>query len=158
MSSNKELLFKYKQTGDLRIKGLIIENNKGFIKDIINKKFNYPNILDELFQEGMIALSNCIEKYDPEKGELTTLSFYSIRNRLLNYLRKNQQTVSINFESLTDLIEAPRTINYINIVEEACSLAGENTKQNFYKYVTNFPLVNQKQRKSAKQMRELMVE
>lgn len=156
--NNKELCIKYRETGDLKIKGQIIENNKAFVKSIISKRFNYPNIFEDLFQEGMIALSNCIEKYEPSKSELTTFSYYSIRNRLLNYLRKNQQTTSVTYEGLSELIEAPRTINVFNIVEEACSRVSQSTKENFYQYITNFPIITQKQRGSAKEIKQLIME
>lgn len=92
---NKELLLEYKSAPSLKKKDYIIRHNIPLINDIVNKRYNYPNMKDDLVQEGMIALSNCIDNFDPSKGEFTSFSYQAINNRMINWLFRNQHTVRL---------------------------------------------------------------
>ena len=61
-----------------------------FIGHIINKK--YPSFLshyEELFQEGALAVMENIDKYDPEKGAMTTFFAPRIRDRISLIINSN---------------------------------------------------------------------
>lgn len=154
--NNKELFQEYKKTGDIKIKNQILLKNGGFVKDIVMKKFNYPHIIEDLMQEGLIAFSNCIESYNPDKGALTTFSYYAIRNRLLNYLRKNQQTYTLNTETLSDFIPSPPAALTYSIIDEALQKVKPSTKKHFLNYVANFPVVSQVERVGAGAVKDLI--
>lgn len=85
---NATLVESYRQTQDIRIKNKFIEYNIPLIKNIIEKKFRYPNYLDDLLQEGRLALSKALDKYDPERGNISTLCYWSIMNRLKTFMSK----------------------------------------------------------------------
>lgn len=42
----------------------------------------------EFFQEGLVAMWNAYEKHEPDKGPLATYFNYTIRNRLIDLIRK----------------------------------------------------------------------
>ncbi|WP_077328791.1 sigma-70 family RNA polymerase sigma factor [Virgibacillus siamensis] len=67
----------------------IFEQNKRRIyHQIHNLNINDPQ--NEFFQEGLIAMWNAYEKYQPDKGPMTTYFNYSIRNRLIDRMRKDK--------------------------------------------------------------------
>jgi len=43
---------------------------------------------EEFFQEGLVAMWNAYEKHEPDKGPLATYFNYTIRNRLIDLIRK----------------------------------------------------------------------
>ncbi|MFD1362394.1 sigma-70 family RNA polymerase sigma factor [Lentibacillus salinarum] len=45
----------------------------------------------EYYQEGLVAMWNAYEKYEPDKGPLATYFNYTIRNRLIDLMRKQNR-------------------------------------------------------------------
>ncbi len=72
-----ELVKEYFKTGDLKIKEQLILEADGFIRNIIEKKFEYNHLKDDLFQEGRAAVSRAIEKFNPDLN-------YTLANWLYN--------------------------------------------------------------------------
>lgn len=115
--NNTALLEEYNRHQSPKLKDALLIENGGLVREIIRRKFNYPNHYDDLYQEGLIALSNCIDKYDPKRG--TTLSSYAyiaIRNRMINYLAKCGRQDS--HDSLSEhLISTASPISYDSFME-----------------------------------------
>ncbi|MFC3041454.1 sigma-70 family RNA polymerase sigma factor [Virgibacillus xinjiangensis] len=58
----------------------------------IHYQISKLNIIDphkEYFQEGLCAMWNAYERYEPDKGPMATYFNYMIRNRLIDRLRKD---------------------------------------------------------------------
>ena len=87
-SHNKYLLEQYQETKDNKFKNEFINKNIPLVKQIIDRRFKYPNYFDDLLQEGRLALSKAMEKYDPERGSISTLCYYSVMNRLKTFMSK----------------------------------------------------------------------
>ncbi|GAB4074293.1 hypothetical protein GCM10028778_17960 [Barrientosiimonas marina] len=78
-----------------------MENNKITFEEIfeqnkrrIHYQLHKMNIRDphqEFFQEGLIAMWNAYEKYQPDKGPMATYFNYMIRNRLIDLMRKENR-------------------------------------------------------------------
>lgn len=85
---NATLVENYRKTQDVKIKNEFIEYNIPLIKNIIEKKFKYPNYFDDLLQEGRLALSKALDKYDPDRGNISTLCYWSVMNRLKTFMSK----------------------------------------------------------------------
>ncbi|WP_077329048.1 sigma-70 family RNA polymerase sigma factor [Virgibacillus siamensis] len=89
----------------------IFEQNKRRIHYHIHKlNINDPH--DEFFQEGLIAMWNAYETYQPDKGAMATYFNYTIRNRLIDRIRKeashqNTQEKAIQ-EHLTQVTDGNR--------------------------------------------------
>ncbi|WP_029270227.1 sigma-70 family RNA polymerase sigma factor [Virgibacillus alimentarius] len=47
----------------------------------------------EFYQEGLVAMWNAYEKYEPDKGPLATYFNYSIRNRMIDLMRKKARAL-----------------------------------------------------------------
>jgi len=46
---------------------------------------------EDLFQEASLAYCEALDKYNPERGKLTTFMWYSISTHLKNYVKKNRK-------------------------------------------------------------------
>lgn len=87
-SDNKYLLEQYNSTKDDKFKDEFIKKNIPLVKRIIDRRFKYTNYFDDLLQEGRLALSKAMEKYDPSRGNISTLCYYSVMNRLKTFMSK----------------------------------------------------------------------
>ncbi len=82
-------IYKYIETKDDRLKDDIIKENLPLVVDIINKQFNYPNHHDDMIQEGCLGIVKAINRFDPAKGQFSTLASQAIRNNIIMYLKKS---------------------------------------------------------------------
>ncbi|WP_099159594.1 sigma-70 family RNA polymerase sigma factor [Virgibacillus ndiopensis] len=68
----------------------ILEQNKRRVYYHIRKlKLNDSH--QEFYQEGLVAMWNAYEKYQPNKGPLATYFNYVIRNRMIDLMRKQKR-------------------------------------------------------------------
>ncbi|WP_099205302.1 sigma-70 family RNA polymerase sigma factor [Scatolibacter rhodanostii] len=87
------LMRKYKQTGDLEIRNQLVMH---YIQHVNVAIYSMRSILlssvpfDDFFNQGVLALMDCIERYDPERGLATfdTYCYTGVRGGILKYLRK----------------------------------------------------------------------
>ncbi|MDY0395881.1 sigma-70 family RNA polymerase sigma factor [Virgibacillus halophilus] len=68
----------------------IYEQNKRRIYYQIHK-MNISDPYHDFFQEGLCALWNAYETYNPDKGTMATYFNYTIRNRLIDKIRKDSR-------------------------------------------------------------------
>ena len=119
--SNEELLSIYNKTQNIEIMTKLLYKNKNMIHHVINKYFSHTDKVtkEDLYQEGMIALYNCINQYDISKNTMfSTYIYQSIYHNLINYSKHNY------------LISIPE--NKITIV------------QKYNKYVSDYIITNNK--------------
>lgn len=86
------LMRKYKETGDQEIRNQLVMH---YIQRVNIAIYNMRSILlsnipfEDFFNQGVIALIDCIERYDPDRGaSFDTYSYTVIRGAILKYLRK----------------------------------------------------------------------
>ncbi len=83
--TNKQLLYAYKKTGDLKIRNEIIINNMGLIYTIAKKRLNTHTsfTFEDLVQEGIIGMIKGIEKFDIQrKTRFSTYVYYWINQQI----------------------------------------------------------------------------
>ncbi|RLL46946.1 sigma-70 family RNA polymerase sigma factor [Oceanobacillus piezotolerans] len=68
----------------------ILEQNERRIHYQI-QKLNIRDPHHEFFQEGLVAMWNAYETYQPDKGPLATYFNFTIRNRLIDRIRKENR-------------------------------------------------------------------
>jgi len=66
----------------------------------IAKSFNPRNIteLDEYISLGQLGLVKAAQKYDPNKGSLCTIAYYSIKTEISNYKRSCRKIPFFDFD------------------------------------------------------------
>lgn len=115
-----ELLKRYKETHDLKIKKILISANIKIGSSIILKKYNYPMLYQDLLHESAIAISNAIEKYDVDRGiRFSTYCYVAIRNKLYDYLKyntciMNQPSEKYTFVQIEEALDVP-TYNGVDL-------------------------------------------
>ena len=108
--TNEQLCALTKQ-GNADVQNLLIENNLRFVKKTAYEVWStQPELncslhitLDDLVQEGSMGLYDCIEKFDPDSGNLfLTYAAPAIRNAMIDYIRS--QSVSFEAKNLNSII------------------------------------------------------
>lgn len=112
--TNEQLCALARQ-GDAGAQNFLIENNLRFIKKTAYEVWNAQADLnralhithDDLVQEGALGLLGCVERYQPNSGNLfLTYAAPAVRNAMIDYIRS--QSVSFeskNLNSITSLDE-----------------------------------------------------
>lgn len=80
-------------------------------------KLNLHDPHQEYFQEGLCAMWNAYETYNPDKGPLATYLNYTIRNRLIDLLRQQNrytEKVQTYIQKNTTEITAPQSSDLDN--------------------------------------------
>ncbi len=87
-----KVMLLYKQTGDTTLRNQLVMH---YIRYVSTAIFSMKSILlssvpyEDFFNQGVLALIGCIERYDPDKGaSFETYSYSGIRGSILKYLRK----------------------------------------------------------------------
>lgn len=92
LADPEQTMRQYKQTGDLQARNALVLHYAANVNAAIR---SMRSILlsripaEDFFNQGVITLIECIEKYDPGRGaSFETYSFQAVRGALLNYLRR----------------------------------------------------------------------
>ena len=90
--NNSDLFKEYeKNKKNIKIRNMIVENNRGLVSHIIKKHYALKLIThdmrEEIMQEGIIALMSAIDRFDYKKGFMfSTYASWWIRQSINNYL------------------------------------------------------------------------
>ncbi len=87
-NKKRTAIYKYLETKDEKLKNDIIEENMPLVVDIVNKQFNYENYREDMYQAGRLGILKAINRFDPEKGQFSTLATQAIRNNIIMLLKK----------------------------------------------------------------------
>ncbi|MEA4896430.1 MAG: FliA/WhiG family RNA polymerase sigma factor [Oscillospiraceae bacterium] len=88
----EKVMLRYKETGDIGLRNQLVMHYLQYVNIAIYsmRSILLSNIpFDDFFNQGIIALIDCIERYDPSRGaSFDTYSYMGIRGSILKYLRK----------------------------------------------------------------------
>lgn len=86
------LMRRYKETGDLELRNQLVLHYAPHINAAI---YSMRSILlshipfEDFFNQGVLTLIDCIEKYNPDRGaSFDTYIYKAVRGAMLNYMRK----------------------------------------------------------------------
>lgn len=91
-SNNAEQIAIYQQSGDIALRNEIVLNNMGLVRacamSMRNMYVKYGDT-DDVINEGVIALMDAIEGFDPSRGaKFETYASLKIRGAIIDYIRK----------------------------------------------------------------------
>jgi RNA polymerase sigma factor for flagellar operon FliA len=90
--SSMDLWLQYQQTKDIDIRNELVIKYSYIVKCIALKtigRYQYFNYLDDIINEGLIALLDAVEKFDMEKKvKFETFASIKIRGAIIDYIRK----------------------------------------------------------------------
>lgn len=75
-------------------------------------RLNINDPHQEFYQEGMVAMWNAYEKYDPDLGPMATYFNYMIKNRLIDSIRKERRQQERDKQYSSDLERRQSDGNY----------------------------------------------
>lgn len=88
----EELMKKYKKTKDIAIRNQLVLYYQDCVrKTVMSMRSILPRTMqyDEFVNQAVLALIDCIEKYDPDRGaKFETYIYKRLRGAVLSYLRK----------------------------------------------------------------------
>lgn len=107
--TNEELVFEIQQGNDKKQNlERLYNKNRGLIWRAANRLSGFSDI-DDLTQEGYIALQEAAERYDPEGGaSFATYAFEHIYRSLQNYLRDNQHLIHFSADMSAKVLKYKR--------------------------------------------------
>ena len=87
------MMRRYKNTGDVSLRNQLVMH---YIRHVNIAIYSMKSILlsripfEDFFNQGVLALIDCIERYDPDRGEASfdTFCYTAIRGAILKYLRR----------------------------------------------------------------------
>ncbi len=109
------LMRQYKQTGDCEIRNRLVMH---YIQHVNVAIYSMRSILlsnipfEDFFNQGVLALIDCIERYDPDRGIATfdTYCYTGIRGGILKYLRKQNWLPNRLWEARKRITKAETTL------------------------------------------------
>lgn len=116
-------LIQQLQNKDERALSLIYDKYSGALYSLILKMTRNEALSQDLLQETFITIWNKSEQYDAEKGRFYTWAYRITKNKVLNYLRKNEILIQRGDLSVYENKEEPETID-----QEFLKLNGAITK------------------------------
>ena len=149
-------LLLYKASPSLGLKNQIIEQNIGLVKSIAAK---YKGDFDDLVQIGLITLSECVEQFNPGKGAFSTYATRAIKNRLINYVTRNQPLVKTpkgqkSFFEEYEVKSASKEISFEKL-EEIINLLTDKEKGVFFTYLDHTAKPSYKEQRVLSKVRKL---
>ena len=107
--TNEQLVIRIKAGIDTAENMLTLYNQvKAFIHTIAWKHRSYEDV-EDLEQEGYLALYDAIDGYDPESGfKFLTYAEYWIKQRIVRYIERNSSSLRLSFHSQARLRQYKR--------------------------------------------------
>lgn len=129
-----EQLCRLATNGDNRAVEILVNNNIGFITEIAKAvvseydlSVNDPKItLDDLLQEGQIAVWKCIDKFDENLG-ITFLTYVkpAIKNSMIDFIRKSIASSVVETVSLDEITQSSEQRIWSKLIDGAYSKTPE---------------------------------
>jgi RNA polymerase sigma factor (sigma-70 family) len=100
-AEEQRLARAYRSTGDRRIAHRLVTANLRFVVKVAREYRSHATSLPDLIQEGNVALTSAVERFDPEKGvRLVTYAVWAIRAAMLDFIGGREvEAVSLDLGS-----------------------------------------------------------
>lgn len=104
------------QEGNIDAKNTIISSCIPLVINIAKKfSFNNKHIdIEDMIQEGNVALISAVENWDINKGNITTVATWCVRNKLIDMINDSRYTIKYPYSLSRRASEELRKINNIN--------------------------------------------
>ena len=129
-------LFHKMQTGDMQARDDLINSCLPLVINIAKKfRFNNKHIdLEDMVQEGNIALMKAVDNWDIEKASITTVATWYIRNALIDMITDARYSIKYPYDMSRRAGEQLRKIknlesNDIDFINEKTGLSKKRIKK-----------------------------
>ncbi|MCH5203264.1 MAG: FliA/WhiG family RNA polymerase sigma factor [Oscillospiraceae bacterium] len=113
--NSSEQVTLYRQNKDIALRNEIVLKNMGLVKTVAmsmrNMYIKFGDV-DDIVNEGVIALMNAIEEYDHEKGaKFETFASLKIKGAIIDYIRK-QDWIPRNIRKFAKALDKANSMLY----------------------------------------------
>ena len=111
--NNEELLKKYHETGDIKIRNKVITKNQGFVKLVVRKYYQSGNHLDfeDLVNEGNIGLIDAAERFEYGKGyKFISYAAWWIKQAILGAMNKKEKVIRVPLFRKEEIVRLDKII------------------------------------------------
>ncbi len=146
----EQLMIEYKQTGNKEYRNQLVMHYLQYVNVAIYsmRSILLSNIpFEDFFNEGIIALMDCIERYDPDRGVATfdTYSYMGIRGAILKYHRKQNWLPNRLWSARKDIANAKNILEQQLLREPHSSEIAEYlgiTEDKLASYIKEMAVIN----------------
>ena len=109
------LMRKYKETGDIELRNQLVMH---YLRHVNAAIFGMRNVLlsnipyGDFFNQGIITLIECIERYDEQGASFDTFSYLAIRGSVLKYLRKQNWLPNRLWEARKNISQGRKRLEF----------------------------------------------
>ena len=109
-------LYDKVQKGDNNAKNIVIQSCLPLVVSMAQKfRCNNKHIdLEDMVQEGNIALMRAVDNWDIQKGSITTVATWCIRNALVDMINDSRYTIKYPYSLSRRAVEDLRKINKVD--------------------------------------------
>lgn len=132
-TEERELIARYR-LGDPEAKRELVEANLRLVLSIA-RRFNAKSLsFEDLVQEGAIGLQHALDKYNPDRGRVSTYATYWIRQAIVRALEREDRLVRLPTYAyhaagkLLKMMEAGKETGIYPTLEEMTAHTGVTTK------------------------------
>ena len=115
ISNNAEQIAIYQQSGEIALRNEIVLNNMGLVRSCAMSMRNMyirHGDTDDVIHEGVLALMDAIESFDPAKGaKFETYASLKIRGAIIDFLRK-QDWIPRNVRKFARTLDKANSLLY----------------------------------------------
>lgn len=115
ISNNAEQIAIYQQSGEIALRNEIVLNNMGLVRSCAMSMRNMyirHGDTDDVINEGVLALMDAIESFDPAKGaKFETYASLKIRGAIIDFLRK-QDWIPRNVRKFARTLDKANSLLY----------------------------------------------
>ena len=114
-NNSAEQIALYRQNGDIALRNEIVLNNMGLVRacalSMRNMYIKFGEV-DDVVNEGVLALMDAIETYDPSKGaKFETFASLRVRGAIIDYIRK-QDWIPRNLRKFSRTLDKANSMLY----------------------------------------------
>ena len=115
------------RAGDLDAREALIVAYRPLVFWFAGKLRAFPSLKQDLIQEGMVALINAVDRFDPGRDlRFTTYAYHRIRGQMINLLDRSERRAPIPVDDDRLFAEEPETADegWLDVAESISRLRG----------------------------------
>ncbi len=124
-AKERELLERYRKTGDRDARALLIEHNLRLVAHIMKKYYAAESDQEDLVSIGTIGLIKAVDSFDPDKGtRLATYAARCIENEILMHFRAQRKSAGdVSLSEALDSEDEDGNLSFLDVVAQEDDLA-----------------------------------
>ena len=105
-------LWTHCRAGSLEAREKLIVAYRPLVFWLAGKLKSYPSLRQDIVQEGMLALINAVDRFDPGRNlRFTTYAYHRIRGQMINFFERSERRAPILVDDEWLFIDEPESLD-----------------------------------------------